>query len=461
VGVATREGKPVTRSLDRQPNLLLNSAFPLLLFFLFYVFVGVMDLVPYLVLLRPQLILAILGLLIILGTGQFMKVLQAPIGISIAVFTAWFIASGAFGAWPGGSFGVLVEYWYKSALMYLLAAGLLTTLPQANRIYRTIAYAIAILSVVTLLKNVRTEEGRLILNNTRYANSNDLAWTLLVGLTFIGFLYLRGTRWQKVLAVLMAPPVLLTISRTGSRAGMLGTVALVVVLLIQVKRATRIKLMVVLPIVFLAVLVLLPADLLLRYTTYFGTYDVFKASAMERVRMGAIGSAEVRKQLLIDSLIITLRHPLMGVGPGNFAVVQSELALARGDQRGFWHLTHNTYTQISSEMGVIGLVIYLAFLFNVLRVLNSIIRTRSPSPIWQNLRQLALPLRTAFIVFLPVAFFDSLAYTADVPILAGLATALGFMAQKQRAIDRAAKAPIVAAEPLLEPGLEPLPVGQY
>jgi hypothetical protein len=39
----------------------------------------------------------------------------------------------------------------------------------------------------------------------------------------------------------------------------------------------------------------------------------------------------------------------------------------------------------------------------------------------------------------------------DVPILAGITTALGFMAEKQRAIDRA----------LLEPGFEPVPVGQY
>ena len=43
--------------------------------------------------------------------------------------------------------------------------------------------------MVTLLKNNRASDGRLVLDNTRYANSNDLAWTLLVGLIFIGFLY--------------------------------------------------------------------------------------------------------------------------------------------------------------------------------------------------------------------------------------------------------------------------------
>jgi hypothetical protein len=47
------------------------------------------------------------------------------------------------------------------------------------------------------------------------------------------------------------------------------------------------------------------------------------------------------------------------------------------------------------------------------------------------------------------------------PILAGITAALGFMAQKQRAIDRAASAPMVSEEPMLEPGLEPVAVGRY
>jgi O-antigen ligase len=141
-------------------------------------------------------------------------------------------------------------------------------------------------------------------------------------------------------------------------------------------------------------------------------------------------------------------------------VAQNELAEVRGE-RAQWAVTHNAYTQISSEMGVPGLIIFFVLLYNVFKVLNSVIRTRYPGSNWQNLRQLALTLRTAFIVFLPVAFFGSFAYYAEVPILAGLTTALGFMAQNQRANDRAANARIVAAGPQLETGVEPVPVGQY
>lgn len=448
-------------SIYRQPNPLLRGAFPLLALFLFAIYSAFMEVLPFVGKLRPQLILAVLGLLVVFGTGQFVKILSSRMGMCLVAFTFWFIACVPFGAWPGGSAHVFLEQWYKALLIYFLAAGLLTTLPQADRLFNVIAYATGILGVLTLLKNNRSPDGRLILDNTRYANSNDLAWTLLVGLTFIGFMFLRGGRVQKGIALLMVPPVLLTISRTGSRAGAMGAVLLFLLIVYQSKRSTRIKLLTASPFIFLVILALMPKNMILRYTTFFGTYDKYNTSSEEKLRIGTIESTESRKQLFYDSLNITAHHPLLGVGPGNFTVAQDALAQSRGD-RSMWHLTHNTYTQLSSEMGIPGLAIYLAMLYYVFRTLNSIIRTKIRSAAWNDLRALAICLRTAFIVFLPIAIFDALGYNADVPILAGLTTAIGFMAQKQRAIDRmaAAKESVDAMTPA-DTALEPVAVGLY
>ena len=452
---------PVSTSIYQQPNALLKGSFPLLVVFLFLIFSAFMEVIPVFGAMRPQLVLATLGLLAVFGTGQFMKVLSTRVGMCFAAFTAWFIACVPFGAWPGGSFHVFIEQWYKAALIFILTAGLLTTLPQANRIFRTIAYGTGILGLLTLLKNNRTSDGRLVLDNTRYSNANDLAWTLLVGLTFVGYLFVRGTRTQKVIALLLGPPMLLTISRTGSRAGALGAGLLFLLVVIASKRTTRIRLLAASPVIFLAIIFLLPRDTLIRYTTFFGSYDVYNLSPTERLRMGTIESTEARKQLLIDSLIVTARHPFLGVGPGNFDVAQNELAMARGASKGLWHVTHNTYTQLSSEMGLPGLAIFIAMLYYIFKTLNDIIRTKTRGPTWDNLRALARSLRIAFIVFLPIAFFASLAYDADVPILAGLTTALGFMAQKQRAIDRANAAPVASVANPSDTALEPVAVGQY
>ena len=453
---------PATSSVYQQPNPLLKTSFPLLQLFLIAIFSAFMEVIPGIGKIRPQLILATLGLLAVFGTGQFMKVLSSRTGMCITAFTAWFLACIPFGAWPGGSFHILIEQWYKAALIFFLTAGLLTTLTQANRLFKTIALSTGALGLLALVKNQREADGRLMLDNTRYANSNDLAWTLLVGLTFVGYLYLRGTRLQKVVAILIALPMLLAISRTGSRAGAMGAVLLFFMMVFQSKRSTRQRILVVSPVLFLGILLLMPRQMRLRYTTFFGTYSTYNQSQEEKLRVGTIESTEMRKQLLYDSLNITAHHPLLGVGPGNFVVAQNELSTARGDVKGFWHVTHNTYTQLSSEMGLPGLAVYVAMLYYVFRTLNSIIRNKSRSRPWQDLRALAISLRTAFYLLLPIAFFDSLAYNTDVPILAGLATALGFMAEKQRVIDRmeAAKAKVEALTPADVP-LEPVAIGTY
>lgn len=449
-------------SIYRQPNPMLKGAFPLLVLFLFSIFSALMEVIPFFGQLRPQLVLAIFGLLAIFGTGQFMKVLNNPVGMCFAAFTAWFLACVPFGAWPGGSFHVFIEQWYKAALIFMLSAGLLTTLPQANRLFHAIAYAAGILGTLTFLKNNRTTDGRLVLEGTRYANANDLAWTLLVGLTFVAFLYLRGNRIQKIVAVLMTPPILLTISRTGSRAGSLGAALLYFLIIFQFKPSTRVRMLAATPVIFLAIFMLMPANMRLRYTTFFGETDVYDVTPEGKLRLGTIQSTEARKQLLIDSLVMTARHPFLGVGPGNYQVVQNDMAIARGELKGMWHVTHNTYTQLSSEMGLPGLGIYLAMLYFVFKTLNGITRTKTRGPTWDNLRALARSLRAAFITFLLIAFFAALAWDADIPILAGLTTALGFMAQKQRAIDRAAETQSrVEALAPADATLEPAVVGLY
>ena len=312
------------------------------------------------------------------------------------------------------------------------------------------------MSIVTLVLNQR-HQGRLMLDNTRYANSNGLAWTLLIGLIFLGYLYKTGNGYQKATAVILSLPVVVALSRTGSRTGVLGVAMLVVLVFKASSKATRAKIIASLPIILLLLVMVVPQEIRMRYLTWFG--EVEYAHKFEGGRSSWIQSTESRKKLLIDSLIVTAQHPLLGAGPGNFAVAQDLLAKARGE-RSLWHVTHNTYTEVSSEMGIPGFAIYVTFLYQTFKILGSIIRTRSRSPEWVELRTMALTLRTAFGVFLVIAFFSSLTYNADVPILAGLTVALGFIAQKQRAIDRANAAEAVVA-PSEEASLEPVAVGQF
>lgn len=72
------------------------------------------------------------------------------------------------------------------------------------------------------------------------------------------------------------------------------------------------------------------------------------------------GSSQERTELLKRSLIVTARNP-WGIGLGNsstFGVRNLE--------------THNSYTQVSSELGILGLIAFVILLYYPIRELNKI-----------------------------------------------------------------------------------------
>jgi len=111
---------PVQRK-KTQP--LIATAFPVLLASLFLIFSALFEVLPGIRATRPQLVLGAIGLLVLFTTGQAIKVVTTPIGKSLLVFTCWFMVCIPFAIWRGGSFGVLINLWYKTALMFVLTAG--------------------------------------------------------------------------------------------------------------------------------------------------------------------------------------------------------------------------------------------------------------------------------------------------------------------------------------------------
>src|SRR5262249_10125624 len=124
-----------------------------------------------------------------------------------------------------------------------------------------------------------------------------------------------------------------------------------------------------------------------------------------------VSSSKVRLTLLTDSIQTTLAHPIFGVGPGQFAyqtwLRRKELGLPI-----VYNETHNTYTQISSELGVPGLIIFLGLLWSCLRAILSVRRLRfsreyrAPQRVLETADSLLLEL----VVLCVCAMFLSLAY---------------------------------------------------
>ena len=87
-------------------------------------------------------------------------------------------------------------------------------------------------------------------------------------------------------------------------------------------------------------------------------------------------------------------------------------------------VTHNSYTQVASEMGLAALVCYTAFIVSPLRKLARIARDTFAAPDYSRFYYLALGLQGSLIAYMISSFFLSVSYNWYVFYLVGYAVCL-------------------------------------
>ena len=173
---------------------------------------------------------------------------------------------------------------------------------------------------------------------------------------------------------------------TQSRGAFLGMVAVFAVLVWKLGRKQRFKAVLIAGIVGLIVVLLAPGNYGLR------VMSIFIPS------LDPVGSSDQRTDLLMRSILVTLRNP-QGIGIGNFQIV--------GDHN---LGTHNGFTQVSSELGWLAFAAYLILLINPFRKLGAIERQMSEKedPSW--IYYLSIGIQASIAGFMASSFFSSVAY---------------------------------------------------
>jgi O-antigen ligase len=138
----------------------------------------------------------------------------------------------------------------------------------------------------------------------------------------------------------------------------------------------------------------------------------------------AASSTASRKQLLRHSLIFTIRHPLFGVGPGMFVVADDAYSKTIGLRKGTWLGTHNSYTQVSSELGIPALLFFVAALVMALKGTYSLYQRTRGDPRLEDMGNAALALHYCLVVYAVTILFEHIAYTIMLPVFAGMAASL-------------------------------------
>lgn len=126
------------------------------------------------------------------------------------------------------------------------------------------------------------------------------------------------------------------------------------------------------------------------------------------------GSSDARRGELLRSLYLAIRHPLLGIGMGNY---QPEMSY-----RGL--VTHNSYTQVAAEMGAAALVCYTMFIVAPLRKLGQIGRETFEARSNSNYYYLAVGLQASLLGYMVCSFFLSVAYVWYVYYLVAFAVCL-------------------------------------
>jgi putative inorganic carbon (hco3(-)) transporter len=428
--------------------------FAILLAFLFILFSRTFDVV--LTSLQIPFVVSCLVLAATIFGGGIFRIVKHKIGRYLLAFTVWMALAVPFSFWRGGSISTL-QSWLKALLVYICIVGLIATFDQTLRAIKVLGFSVLTLAFVALLMG-NSDSGRLFLTDGKFQNPNDLAQMLLMGLPFIWLIVKDSSQnlLFKIPPFLLSGVIFYVMLKTGSRGAIFGFLALLVYVFFRASMTDRIGL--VLLTLFLAVftLVAIPASLRNRYTT------LFSSDADDRLTPGAdlseiaVASSEARSRVLKLSLMMTLQHPIFGVGPGMFADAVEDDFKQQGKHTTFL-LTHNSYTQVSSEMGFPGLFLYLAVLFSCFGATGSVIKASRGrhGHRWQNINNTAACLRMLLVAYSVTALFSSVAYQTLFPVVAALCTTLYLSVRDELAAQTAADGLVIIDAPAPRPSRLP------
>jgi len=314
------------------------------------------DRIPYL-----GVTIQVVTLALAVISGGARRVLASRVSICVGLFTAWMIVCTLLSTWRGGSADTLIRQWVPSLIIFV-SCGSVVTLLQCRKVSTVLAAGTAFIAGASYFLGT-LKQDRLAFDVGTLGNSNELALLLVLGAPFflVPIFSQSSSGVRKIVALALCVLVLVTVVRSASRSSLLALISILVVLFWTRPFAGKIKLALVTIGIVGVFIAATPREALSRYGTLFGdaqTGDEEAASAHE--------SSRARQYLLEQSLKLTMDHPIFGLGPGIFLVGEAELAKEEG-QAATWHVSHNSYTQVSSEMGIPGLLLYLIALWATFR----------------------------------------------------------------------------------------------
>jgi O-antigen ligase len=361
-------------------------------------------------------------------SGGLKRAFGNPAGFLYLLFTGWSLLAIPFSVYRRGAVETVKDSWLPTLLIFLCVAGGLKTLQDCRRTLYAISLAIAIITLLAFVKRVELM-GRLFIEGISLGNANYVALHILFGFAFLIYIVFHFTpfSWQGFLAGVTAAFAGWAVLLTGSRGGLLGLAFGALAALAVLPSVARWRLAAAGLATMILVIPFLPQGLRDRYLTVYGGERMVEAEDEEGLRLeleSAMLSGEARRGHLMESIQKTFENPLFGVGPGQF-IVASSTAAEQAGLRGNWRVTHNSYTEVSSETGIPGFLLYMAPVVIALRTLYRNIKRLRDHPAARDAWLLGVCLLVSLSTTMVTTFFASVAYLSYIPVLVGLSLVFG------------------------------------
>lgn len=360
--------------------------------------------------------------LMVAATGALFSAWHNQLGKLWLFFCAWLIIATPFSIWPGGSVTVVRDFLWRGAVLALFVPALVITLPQLIRVISSIAWLSAVIVLTTcFLRGQADESGRFhVPDSIFFRGANDLA----IGLDLIiaGLLYtiLRGRSVTRAATAGLMAVSVYYLAKTGSRGAFVGLLTIIIVMFVFSRYRAFIMVMAV---AGLLMIPLLPAQTLARLTSIVFDPGEKIQQASTADEAANIASQMQRQHLFWKSIEFTVANPLFGVGPGQFAEALWAKSVEMNRHEAVLG-THNTYTQISSESGLVGVAVYIAVIVISMRASYRVYRHAMNIPELEDLSVIAIVLMALLSSYAVNALFHHLGYSGLLALLVGQAIAL-------------------------------------
>jgi O-antigen ligase len=386
------------------------------------------QLFPALAVFRPVTVMGILAIGLCLldrVPPRRIHALQIPATRWLLALVVWMALSVPGALWPGGAFGTFRDF-AKTALIYFVIVTAVRSVRDIERLALVYVLGAVVFAVMVLTHNQFQLDLGGRMERLYFYDSNDFATYTVTALPLGLYFAMTGRPWLRIAACAAIGVLATGFIWSGSRGGFLALLAVVGYFLLRytsVKRSWRWTAVTVIAVLLTAV----------AGNTYWARIStVLHPSADYNLT-----DEQGRLRIWGRGMGYMIQHPVFGVGGGNFPRAEGTISplvarqpLGRGLK---WGPPHNSYLQVGAELGVPGLIIYVAFILGVFAALRALPTAPGPPPPgvadptgrrpFERAR-LAQSLAASLIGFAVGSFFLTLAYHDILYTLAGMAVGL-------------------------------------